>query len=278
MNKQKPVIQRIEPGVLTSVYAIGGLICIIWILLTPLGIFGKADAIGYAVCHRIDVRSFHIGVRQLPLCARCTGQYLGAVLGLGFLWIFGKRRSGTPPKRVLGLMTLLLVIYAVDGVNSYFFLPPFLKLFPGMPHLYQPSNIMRLITGTGVGLVIAMVLYPAFWGSIVPNPDPKPAINGLKIAFVMLGLGILMDLLILTGSVYVLLPAALISAGGVLLLLTMVYSMILILIFKKENQFIRLSQITRYIIAGFMLTMIQIALFDMIRFIITGTWNGFLFG
>ena len=278
MNKQKPVIQRIEPGVLTSVYAIGGLICIIWILLTPLGIFGKADAIGYAVCHRIDVRSFHIGVRQLPLCARCTGQYLGAVLGLGFLWIFGKRRSGTPPKRVLGLMTLLLVIYAVDGVNSYFFLPPFLKLFPGMPHLYQPSNIMRLITGTGVGVVIAMVLYPAFWGSIVPNPDPKPAINGLKIAFVMLGLGILMDLLILTGSVYVLLPAALISAGGVLLLLTMVYSMILILIFKKENQFIRLSQITRYIIAGFMLTMIQIALFDMIRFIITGTWNGFLFG
>jgi len=278
MNKQKPVIQRIEPGVLTSVYAIGGLICIIWILLTPLGIFGKADAIGYAVCHRIDVRSFHIGVRQLPLCARCTGQYLGAVLGLGFLWIFGKRRSGTPPKRVLGLMTLLLVIYAVDGVNSYFFLPPFLKLFPGMPHLYQPSNIMRLITGTGVGLVIAMVLYPAFWGSIVPNPDPKPAINGLKIAFVMLGLGILIDLLILTGSVYVLLPAALISAGGVLLLLTMVYSMILILIFKKENQFIRLSQITRYIIAGFMLTMIQIALFDMIRFIITGTWNGFLFG
>ena len=278
MNKQKPVIQRIEPGVLTSVYAIGGLICIIWILLTPLGIFGKADAIGYAVCHRIDVRSFHIGVRQLPLCARCTGQYLGAVLGLGFLWIFGKRRSGTPPKRVLGLMTLLLVIYAVDGVNSYFFLPPFLKLFPGMPHLYQPSNIMRLITGTGVGVVIAMVLYPAFWGSIVPNPDPKPAINGLKIAFVMLGLGILIDLLILTGSVYVLLPAALISAGGVLLLLTMVYSMILILIFKKENQFIRLSQITRYIIAGFMLTMIQIALFDMIRFIITGTWNGFLFG
>jgi len=278
MSQQKPVLQRIEPGFLTSVYAIGVIICIIWILSTPLGIFGRADAIGYAVCHRIDVRSFHIGVRQLPLCARCTGQYLGAVLGLGFLWIFGKRRTGTPPKRVIGLMTLLILFYAVDGVNSYFYLPPFLKLFPGMPHLYQPSNVLRLITGTGVGLVIAMVLYPAFWGSIVPSPDPRPAIKGLLIAFVMLGLGVLVDLLILTGSVYVLLPAALVSAGGVLLLLTMVYSLILIMIFKKENQFTRLSQITRYAIAGFMLAVTQIALFDMIRFIITGTWNGFLFG
>jgi len=278
MSQQKPVLQRLEPGLLSSVYAIGVIICIIWILSTPLGIFGKADAIGYAVCHRIDVRSFHIGVRQLPLCARCTGQYLGAVLGLGFLWIFGKRRTGTPPKRVIGLMTLLIVFYTIDGVNSYFYLPPFLKIFPGMPHLYQPSNVLRLITGTGVGLVIAMVLYPAFLGSIVPRPDPRPAINGLLIAFVMLGLGILMDLLILTGSVYVLLPAALVSAGGVLLLLTMVYSLILIMIFKKENQFTRLSQITRYAIAGFMLAVTQIALFDMIRFIITGTWNGFLFG
>jgi hypothetical protein len=39
---------------------------------TPPGLLGKADAIGYAVCHRIDLRSFHLGDRQLPLCARCT--------------------------------------------------------------------------------------------------------------------------------------------------------------------------------------------------------------
>jgi uncharacterized membrane protein len=278
MSQEKPVLLRIEPGFLTTVYAIGLISCIFWVLLTPVGVFGKADAIGYAVCHRIDIRSFHIGVRQLPLCARCTGQYLGAVLGLGFLWIFGMRRTGTPPKRVIGLMALLFILYAVDGINSYFYLPPFLKLFPGMPHLYQPSNVLRLLTGTGVGLVVAMLLYPAFWGTIVPNPDTRPAISGLKIAFVMLGLGLLMDLLILTGSSYLLIPAALISAGGVLLLLTLVYGIILIMIFRKENQFTRLSQITRYMIAGFMLAMIQIALFDLIRYIITGTWNGFLFG
>ena len=278
MPQEKPVLLRIEPGFLATLYTIGVVSCVIWVLLTPVGILGKADAIGYAVCHRIDLRSFHMGVRQLPLCARCTGQYLGAVLGLGFLWIFGQRRSGTPPKRVIGLMVLLFLLYAIDGINSYFYLPPFLNLFPGMPHLYQPSNVLRLLTGTGVGLVVAMLLYPAFWGTIVPDADDRPAIGGLKIAFAMLGLGLLMDLLILTGSSIVLIPAALISAGGVIVLLSMVYGIIMIMIFRKENQFTKLSQITRYVMAGFMLTMIQIALFDLIRYIITGTWNGFLFG
>ena len=30
----------------------------IWLGFTPDGTLGKADAVGYAVCHRIDVRSF----------------------------------------------------------------------------------------------------------------------------------------------------------------------------------------------------------------------------
>ncbi len=53
-----------------------------WLLNTPNGLLGKADALGYAVCHRIDARSFHIHDRQTPLCSRCTGMYLGAMLGL----------------------------------------------------------------------------------------------------------------------------------------------------------------------------------------------------
>ena len=54
-----------------------GILLLVWLYLTPPGLFGKADAIGYSVCHQIDLRSFHIGERQFPLCARCTGQFLG---------------------------------------------------------------------------------------------------------------------------------------------------------------------------------------------------------
>ena len=48
-----------------------GLILFGWLAYTPPGLLGKADAIGYSVCHRIAVRSFMLGDRQVPLCARC---------------------------------------------------------------------------------------------------------------------------------------------------------------------------------------------------------------
>jgi len=260
-----------------SLYLVGGLILISWLVATPAGILGKSDAVGYAVCHRIDTRSFHIGIIQLPLCARCTGQYLGAITGLLFLGIFGQRRTGTPPRYILGILIMLVLAYAMDGLNSYLYLPPIIKIFPGMPHLYQPSNTMRLITGTGLGLVIAILLYPTFVGSIIPAPDPRPVIRNIKSMIVLLSLGVIVDLLILTGSKYVLLPAALLSTGGVVLLLTMVYTIIWIRIFHQENQFNRISQITMQLIAGFIVTITQIAFFDLFRFIITGTWNGIMF-
>ncbi|MDW7990671.1 MAG: DUF2085 domain-containing protein, partial [Anaerolineae bacterium] len=48
-----------------------------YFLLTPPGLLTKTDCIGVAVCHRIPSHSFHIGGRQLPLCARCTGTFPG---------------------------------------------------------------------------------------------------------------------------------------------------------------------------------------------------------
>jgi len=69
-----------------------------WLLNTPPGVLGKLDAIAYAVCHRIAARSFEIGSTALPLCARCTGMYMGAVAGLIFQSIraakAARRRAG----------------------------------------------------------------------------------------------------------------------------------------------------------------------------------------
>ena len=65
------------------VFVAVGFLFLGWLFNTPLGLLGKADAIGYAVCHRIDLRSFHLGDRTLPLCARCTGMFLGTLVSLG---------------------------------------------------------------------------------------------------------------------------------------------------------------------------------------------------
>ena len=69
---------------------------VVWLFLTPEGLLGKADAVGYSVCHRISVRSFHIGERPLPLCARCSGMFLGALLGLVYQAAQGKKGKMPP--------------------------------------------------------------------------------------------------------------------------------------------------------------------------------------
>src|SRR5512140_1621695 len=89
-----------------------------WLLITPPGLLGKLDAIAYAVCHRIAERSFHIGSLQLPLCARCSGMYLGAVTGLVFQSILGWKRGKIPHWSILAVLAAFFLAFAVDGANS----------------------------------------------------------------------------------------------------------------------------------------------------------------
>lgn len=254
------------------IFIVVGLLSVGWLLNTPPGLLGKADAIGYAVCHQIDVRSFHLGERQMPLCARCTGMYLGAMLGLVFQALTGKRRAGMPPWRVIVCLGALVLAFGVDGVNSY------LHLFPGAPALYEPSNLLRLLTGTGMGLVIALVLYPAFNQAIWQVVDPTPAVGGLRIFLLILGLALALDWLVWIENSLLLYLFALVSAAGVLVLLTMVYSLFWLIIMRKENTCQWLSQMVFPLVGGFGVALVQIALFDLARFALTGTWDGFHLG
>ena len=249
-----------------------------WLVSTPPGLFGKFDAIGYAVCHRISERSFHIGSYQLPLCARCSGMYLGAVTGLVFQAVAGWKRGKAPHWSIIGLLVALFLAFAVDGANSYLYLLKTLR--PGflaqIPNLYVPNSTLRLLTGSGMGLGLAAMLFPAFNQSIWADYDPdKAALAGWKPFGLLLGITLVLDLLVLTDSPIVLYPAAVISALGVWLLLTVVYTIVWVMLMKQDNQFTRSRQLWLAFLAGFTLAVIQTAAIDALRFWLTGTWIGF---
>ena len=248
------------------------LLFVSWLLTTPAGLLGKADAVAYAVCHRIDARSFHLGERQIPLCARCTGMYLGALVGLGFQARRKPRGTGTPPKTILVSLVMLVLAFALDGGNSY------LSLFPGLPHLYEPQNWLRLATGTGMGLALSAALYPAFNLTVWNTINPEPAIDSLgSLGLVLLG-ELVMMVLILTENPLVLYPLALISAAGVLILLSMVYSMLWIILLRKENHYTSFLELIFPLIAGFGLALFQVAILDLVRYFLTRSWDGFHIG
>jgi uncharacterized membrane protein len=248
-----------------------------WLIETPSGLFGKADAIGYALCHRISERSLHIGERQLPLCARCTGMYLGAAAGLVFQMVAGRKRTSLPHWSVLILLGILTAAFGVDGSNSYLYLIK--SITPGalanIPNLYIPTNTLRVLTGSGMGLAMALMLFPAFNQTIWMDAEDKAIFPNLKPFALLLGIIVIIDLLTLTESPIVLYPAALLSVVGVLALLTMVYSMVWVMIMRQENAFTRYSEMWLSLLAGLTIAMIQVALIDVLRFWLTGTWGAF---
>ncbi len=208
----------------------------------------------------------------MPLCARCSGMYLGAMLGLVFQSIVGTRRGGNPPRGVMVILGTFVVAFAVDGLNSY------LSLFPGAPTLYEPQNWLRLFTGTGMGLVIAAALYPAFHYTMWRQRDSRPAIPGIRSVMILITLASLLDLTVLSENSWILYPLALVSAAGVLVILTMVYGMIGSFVFRAENRIDSLPQIFLPLLGGFGVATLQIALLDFGRYFLTGTWEGFHLG
>jgi uncharacterized membrane protein len=242
----------------------------VWLIYTPAGLLGKADALGYAVCHRIRVRSFLLGDRQLPMCARCSGMYLGALLGLIYQLRAGKR-GGLPPLKIMLVFGLFLAAFGIDGVNSY------LHFFPQAPSLYQPQNTLRLITGTFLGVGMGAVLFPVFNQSLWTDWVGQPILNSYKQIAVLIILSLIVDVLVLSGNPLILYPLALLSAFSVLLLLTMIYTIIWLLITKRENLFTTPRQAWFAITAGFGTALLQIAVLDLLRFLLTNTWDGFFF-
>jgi hypothetical protein len=55
----------------------------------------------------------------------------------------------------------------------------------------------------------------------------------------------------------------------------MVYTMVWVMLIKKENAFQGLSKLWLPLTAGFGTAVLQIFLFDIIRLTLTGTWAGF---
>jgi len=251
----------------------------VWFYITPPGLLGKADAIGYAICHRIDERSFHVFGRQLPLCARCTGEFYAAGITLLFLSLASPKKSGMPGWKLGAPLILFFLAFGIDGSNSYLYL---LKqtshgAFDNIPNIYIPNNTLRLLTGSGMGIALASILYPAFNGSAWKKHDPASALDWKKLG-ILIGIILIVDLLILTESPIILYPIAFISVLGVFSLLVIVFSMVWVLMMRLENAFDSLMQMWMPFLAGATLALLMITVIDLLRFKLTGTWGGFPLG
>ncbi len=96
------------------------------------------------LCHQIPERSFSIWGYKLGVCSRCTGIYIGLLLGSLFHPLL-KPKKTMPPR---WLLVASIVPLALDGASQ-------------LLGLRESSNMLRLATGLVFGIVIPQYLIPA---------------------------------------------------------------------------------------------------------------------
>jgi uncharacterized membrane protein len=254
-----------------------------FLLFTPPGFLTKADMVCYAVCHQWKAHSFVIAGRQLSLCARCTGTFLGALVGLfGQAFVLRRRRAAEfPSTPMLVILIGFMLLWAIDGLNSFIDakgINPSLDALIRIRPLYEPQNWLRLTTGALNGLTMSALIFPVFNFTLWRDSSPERSIRNLRdLAVLVLLEGCLIGLVLLAVFVqqpFVLYPLAFLSAMGILTLLTLVNSLLVLMFTQRDNMVTRWREAVIPIMGGFMLSLVQIGVIDFIRYLITGTLSG----
>ncbi len=236
-----------------------GVIVAIW-FIAPGGLLDKADRVGYAVCHQIPIRTPFFDGRPLPLCARCSGQFLGALGGLALLIALGRGRAGRlPPRPVIVVLLGFIAAWAVDGFNSY------LTLFPGAPHLYEPHNILRTTTGAMQGVALISLALPFFNVTLWAQPSPRPTIANLReVAALLLLIGLIVAAV---GSEWapLLYPLALLSAAGTLMMLALVMTMLVTLALRRDGRAEGWRDALPLLVGGLALALLMVLAINLLR-------------
>jgi uncharacterized membrane protein len=158
MRESVPSALAVTAGRLRAAFAIASVTWTFLLALAPLlttrahasalgtGIVVAVYAVGSHVCHQLPARSFELWSAQMPVCARCTGIYLGsaAYVPLALRWTTASATAHAARRR-LALAVLpsaaTLVYEWTTGV--------------------APSNWIRFAAGLPIGAATAWLVVAA---------------------------------------------------------------------------------------------------------------------
>ncbi len=225
---------------------------------TPTGCYAKTFSVGSSLCHQIPSHSFVVEGVQFPLCARCTGLYLGSLIGLVYA-LFSGRKAGIPGKPYLILLFAIFLIWGGDGVNSL------LSDLLGQPFLYQTTNLTRTVTGFGMGLVMSTALSTLFNITIWRESENHAILHHpMQIGlYALLSAGIY--LLIASNISFLFQLAAYLAIFTAIVIIILLYTVFWVILLKKENTFSSLNILWIYLVAGFITAMLQVTLLVTLR-------------
>ncbi len=196
-----------------------------------------SHAVLHGLCAQTPSHTFMFGDRMLPFDARMTGIYGGLLVTLAAIVARGGLfHYGSPPKRVIALLAGLVALMAIDGFNS-------LLTDLGLWHPYQSRNELRVATGYGTGVTLAIMLCWLLASSAWNLGSPRVAIGrfrDLLIPFV--GLAVY-GALLLAGPGWLHFPVSMLLVASAWITVTMLLLVIVLLALRLDSQVRQVRQL-----------------------------------
>ncbi len=227
----------------------------------------KAHVALHGLCAQTPSHTLLLGGDALPFDSRMTGIYGGFLSTMIVLVAIGRHRAARMPGLpVIGTLVLLVGAMAVDGFNS---------LFVDMmrPHLYQPDNRLRLITGIGTGIALATILCFLFAVSLWQRPNMKQQVLRGRDLLLVLPAQIPFILLVLSGIGWLAFPMTLLLVLAALLVLSSLALVAIVLFRYIDCTFTKSSELQGVATLAIVVAVIAMAALSGGRFVLENVMN-----
>jgi uncharacterized membrane protein len=158
---------------------------VVWAVLLPVASYAASHAsysyalafvvygAGSVVCHQLPARSFHLWAVQMPVCARCTGIYVGAAVAslIATVRLGDTVRLKPDPTYAPSGYVVSAFSRTIDSAQrartllALASLPTALTLIDEWTTGDVPSNIIRALAGAPLGAAVALVIVGSLTGA-----------------------------------------------------------------------------------------------------------------
>lgn len=225
---------------------------------TPAGLDEGLWAMGSAVCHQLPDHSFSLHGHQFSLCARCTGSFLSAFIAILFFLVQGKK-SALPQKSIIILFSLFFVFWVVDGINS------FSSEILNQQLLYAPGNMLRFLSGIGMGMVFALIILTIFNKVMWKESQDGALVENWRQMGLLLACESPLLFFPFLRSDFLFRLAGFFSIAAVITLIALLYTILFVLISHQEGTYARFADVIFPLLMGFSIALLQMLFMRNVR-------------
>ncbi len=212
-------------------------VALVAVFANPGGYSETSYALLHGLCAQTPSHTIHFGDAPLPFDGRMTGIYGGFLVT--FIGLLASRKVfayGAIPKTVIAVLVLLLLAMAADGFNS-------LLTDLGMWHPWTSANWLRVVTGFGVGVGLAVALCWLLASSTWHLSRPTAGVTSLRDLWIA-PVGLLFyGAMLLWSPTWLHLPVAIMLVLSAWLVVTLLVLVSILLAFRLDDRMRSMAQL-----------------------------------